>query len=208
MNKVNSVTSEGQPDFVIKDIPPYNKTNIKLTNPRIYFGEKTNDYVIVNTKINEFDYPREDSNKTNKYNGHAGIKMSFINRLLFAINKKDINFLLSKDIKKDSKIIINRNIVERAKKIAPFLTYDSDPYMVIYNGKIYWIIDAYTTTNRYPYSEPYDSINYIRNSAKVVIDSVDGDTNFYITDKKDPIVNNYAKIFKDYLKKKKMRLKK
>ncbi|NFJ63289.1 UPF0182 family protein [Clostridium botulinum] len=203
MNKVNSVTSEGQPDFVIKDIPPYNKTNIKLTNPRIYFGEKTNDYVIVNTKINEFDYPKEDSNKTNKYNGHAGIKMSFINRLLFAINKKDINFLLSKDIKKDSKIIINRNIVERAKKIAPFLTYDSDPYMVIYNGKIYWIIDAYTTTNRYPYSEPYDSINYIRNSAKVVIDSVDGDTNFYITDKKDPIVNNYAKIFKGLFKEEK-----
>ncbi|MBU5301943.1 UPF0182 family protein [Clostridium sporogenes] len=203
MNKVNSVTSEGQPDFVIKDIPPYNKTNIKLTNPRIYFGEKTNDYVIVNTKINEFDYPKEDSNKTNKYNGHAGIKMSFINRLLFAINKKDINFLLSKDIKKDSKIIINRNIVERAKKIAPFLTYDNDPYMVIYNGKIYWIIDAYTTTNRYPYSEPYDNINYIRNSAKVVIDSVDGDINFYITDKKDPIVNNYAKIFKGLFKEEK-----
>lgn len=92
MNKVNSVTSEGQPDFVIKDIPPYNKTNIKLTNPRIYFGEKTNDYVIVNTKINEFDYPREDSNKTNKYNGHAGIKMNFINRLLLAINKKILIF--------------------------------------------------------------------------------------------------------------------
>ncbi|NFA61892.1 UPF0182 family protein [Clostridium sporogenes] len=200
MNKVNSVTSEGQPDFVIKDIPPYNKTNIKLTNPRIYFGEKTNDYVIVNTKINEFDYPKEDSNKTNKYNGHAGIKMNFLNKVLFAINKKDINFLLSKDIKKDSKIIINRNIVERVKKIAPFLTYDSDPYMVIYNGKIYWIIDAYTTTNRYPYSEPYDNINYIRNSAKVVVDSVDGDVNFYITDKKDPIINSYAKIFKGIFK--------
>ncbi|WP_409069093.1 UPF0182 family protein [Clostridium sp. FAM 1755] len=203
MNKVNSVTSEGQPDFVIKDIPPYNKTNIKLTNPRIYFGEKTNDYVIVNTKINEFDYPKEDSNKTNKYNGHAGIKMNFLNKVLFAINKKDINFLLSKDIKKDSKIIINRNIVERVKKIAPFLTYDSDPYMVIYNGKIYWIIDAYTTTNRYPYSEPYDNINYIRNSAKVVVDSVDGDVNFYITDKKDPIINSYAKIFKGIFKEEK-----
>ncbi|NFV14516.1 UPF0182 family protein [Clostridium sporogenes] len=203
MNKVNSVTSEGQPDFVIKDIPPYNKTNIKLTNPRIYFGEKTNDYVIVNTKINEFDYPKEDSNKTNKYNGHAGIKMNFLNKVLFAINKKDINFLLSKDIKKDSKIIINRNIVERVKKIAPFLTYDSDPYMVIYNGKIYWIIDAYTTTNRYPYSEPYDNINYIRNSAKVVVDSVDGDVNFYITDKKDPIINSYTKIFKGIFKEEK-----
>ncbi len=116
MNKVNSVTSEGQPDFVIKDIPPYNNTNIKLTNPRIYFGEKTNDYVIVNTKINEFDYSKEDFNKTNKYNGYAGIKMNFLNKVLFAINKKDINFLLSKDIKKDSKIIINRNIVERVKK--------------------------------------------------------------------------------------------
>ncbi|EJO5348930.1 UPF0182 family protein [Clostridium botulinum] len=200
MNKVNSVTNEGQPDFVIKDIPPYNKTNIKLTNPRIYFGEKTNDYVIVNTNINEFDYPKEDSNKTNKYNGNAGIKMTFINKLLFAINKKDINFLLSKDINKQSKIIINRNIVDRVKKIAPFLKYDSDPYMVIANGKIYWIIDAYTTTNRYPYSEPYNNINYIRNSAKVVIDSVDGDINFYITDKHDPIINSYCKIYKGLFK--------
>lgn len=200
MNKVNSVTSEGQPDFVIKDIPPYNQTNIKITNPRIYFGEKTNDYAIVNTNISEFDYPKEDSNKTNKYNGDAGIKMSFINKVLFAINKKDANFLLSKDINKDSKIIINRNIVDRAKKVAPFLKYDSDPYMVIYNGKIYWIIDAYTTTNRYPYAEPYDNINYIRNSAKVVIDSVDGNMNFYITDKNDPIIKNYSKIFKGLFK--------
>ncbi|WP_251862154.1 UPF0182 family protein [Clostridium sp. Marseille-Q2269] len=200
MNKVNSVTSEGQPDFVIKDIPPYNQTNIKITNPRIYFGEKTNDYAIVNTNISEFDYPKEDSNKTNKYNGDAGIKMSFINKVLFAINKKDANFLLSKDINKDSKIIINRNIVDRAKKVAPFLKYDSDPYMVIYNGKIYWIIDAYTTTNRYPYAEPYDNINYIRNSAKVVIDSVDGNMNFYITDKNDPIIKNYSKIFKALFK--------
>ncbi|NEZ48014.1 hypothetical protein FDF74_12600 [Clostridium niameyense] len=200
MNKVNSVTSEGQPDFVIKDIPPYNKINIDLKHPRIYFGEKTNDYVIVNTKMNEFDYPKGDDNKTNKYSGSAGISMNMLNKILFTINKRDFNFLLSKDINKDSKIIINRNIVDRAKKIAPFLRYDSDAYMVIYKGKIYWIIDAYTVTDRYPYSEPYGNINYIRNSVKVVIDAEDGKTNFYITDKEDPIIKSYSKIFKGLFK--------
>lgn len=195
MNKVNSVTSEGQPDFVIKDIPPNNKTKIPFTDPRIYFGEKTNDYAVVNTKISEFDYPKGDSNKTNKYAGDAGINMTFGNKLLFAINKKEINFILSKDIKSDSKILINRNIVERAKKIAPFLKYDGDPYMVINKGKIYWILDGYTNTDRYPYSEPYDNINYIRNSAKVVIDSTNGKTDFYMMNNNDPIIKSYNKIF-------------
>ncbi len=195
MSKVNTVTSEGQPDFLIKNIPPENGTDIKLQNPRIYFGEKTNDYAIVNTKISEFDYPKGGSNENNNYDGAAGIKMTLLNKLLFAANQKDLNFILSRDITNQSKILINRNIVDRAKKIAPFLTYDSDPYTVISNGKIYWILDAFTTSDRYPFSQRQNNVNYIRNSVKVVIDASDGITNFYMVDKNDPIVLSYSKIF-------------
>lgn len=195
MSKVNSVTSEGQPDFVINNIPLENKTAIKLDNPRIYFGESTNDYSIVNTKIGELDYPKGGENQMNNYEGNAGIKMNLVNRILFAINKQSTKFLLSNDITSDSKILIDRNIVQRVNKIAPFLTYDSDPYIVINEGKLYWIIDAYTTSNRYPFSQPQNGVNYIRNSIKVVIDAVEGTPKFYIVDKMDPIANSYSKIF-------------
>lgn len=200
MSKVNSVTSEGQPDFVIKDIPPENSTDIKLENPKIYFGEKTNEYAVVNTDIDEFDYPKGGDNEWSKYNGSAGIRMSVINRVLFAINERNINFLLSQAINADSKILINRNIMDRVQKIAPFLSYDKDPYIVISEGKLYWIIDGYTTSDRYPYSQPYNGINYIRNSVKVVIDAFNGNTNFYIVDKNDPIAVSYSKIFPSLFK--------
>lgn len=195
MSKVNSVTSEGQPDFVIKDMPPQNSTNIDLENSRIYFGEKTDDYAIVNTKMNEFDYPKGGDNQTNKYDGKAGIKMSFMSKILFAANQGDLNFLLSRDITSESKILINRNIVDRVKKIAPFLSYDSDPYIVISNGRLYWVIDAYTSSDKYPFSQIQSNINYIRNSVKVVIDAYDGNTDFYLVDKNDPIAISYSKIF-------------
>ena len=195
ISKVNSITDSGQPDFVMKDIPPVNSTKIKFTDPRIYFGEETNDYAIGNNTLGEFDYPNGSVNKTNNYDGKGGIKATLINRCLFAINKHDVNFLLSGNINSNSKILINRNITERVKKIAPFLTYDKDPYAVISGGKIYWIIDAYTTSDRYPYSQPVDNVNYIRNSIKVVVDAVDGTTNFYIIDNSDPIANSYSKIF-------------
>jgi len=195
MSKVNSVTSEGQPDFIINNIPLENKTNIKLSNPRIYFGEKTNDYSIVDTKIGELDYPKGGENQMNSYEGKAGIKMNIANRIIFAINQKSIKFLLSDDITSNSKILMDRNIIQRVKKIAPFLTYDNDPYIVINGGKLFWIIDAYTTSNRYPYSQPQGGENYIRNSVKVVINALDGTPDFYIVDKNDPIVNSYSKIF-------------
>ncbi|MBU3191140.1 UPF0182 family protein [Clostridium bowmanii] len=195
MSKVNVVNSEGQPDFVIKDMPIANSTNIKLINPRIYFGEQTSEYALVNTNVSEFDYPQGGVNKVTNYAGKAGIKMSFGNKLLFAINNGELNFLLSRDIKSTSKILINRNIVERAKKIAPFLTYDKDPYVVISGEKLYYIIDAYTTSTKYPYSQPENGINYIRNSVKVVIDAYDGTTNFYKSDSTDPIVQSYAKMY-------------
>lgn len=195
MSKVNSVTSEGQPDFVIKDMPPQNSTSIDLKNSRIYFGEKTDDYAIVNTKMNEFDYPKGGDNQTNKYDGKAGINMGLTNKLLFAINQRDLNFLLSRDITNESKILINRNIIDRVKKIAPFLSYDSNPYIVVSNGRLYWIIDAYTSSDKYPFSQPQNDINYIRNSVKVVVDATDGNTDFYIVDKNDPIATSYSKIF-------------
>jgi uncharacterized membrane protein (UPF0182 family) len=200
MSKVNSVTAEGQPNFVIKDVPPDNSTDIFLKNSRIYFGEKTNYYAVVNTNREEFDYPKGGDNAVNKYDGEAGIKMSFINRVLFAINERNKNFLLSQDINSNSKILTNRNIVERVKKIAPFLSYDSDPYMVISEGKLYWILDAYTSSDKYPYSQPVNNINYIRNSVKVVISAFDGTTDFYIVDKEDPIIESYNNIFKGLFK--------
>ncbi|MGH4124704.1 MAG: UPF0182 family protein [Clostridium sp.] len=200
MSKVNAVTSEGQPDFVIKDMPIANSTDIKLTNPRIYFGEQTNQYALVNTNVSEFDYPQGDSNKVTNYAGKAGIKMNLMNKILFAVNKKELNFLLSRDIKSTSKIIINRNIVERAKTIAPFLSYDGDPYVVVSEGKVYYMLDAYTTSAKYPYSQPQNGINYIRNSVKVVIDAYDGDINYYMADSTDPIVQTYAKIYPKFFK--------
>lgn len=196
MSKVKSVTSEGKPDFVVKDMPLSNKSSIKIDDPRIYFGEKTNEYAIVNTKINEMDYPKETGDEVIKnYDGTAGIKMNFFNRILFAINQKDIKFLLSRDITRDSKILIRRNITDRVKRIAPFLTYDKDPYIVINGGKLYWVIDAYTVSNRYPFSEPINNINYMRNSVKVIIDAVNGTTDFYLIDKNEPIAASYSKIF-------------
>jgi uncharacterized membrane protein (UPF0182 family) len=200
MSKVNSVTSEGQPDFVMKDIPTNNLTDIKLDNPRIYFGEGSNEYVVVNTDIDEFDYPKAGETQTTRYSGKAGIKMSFLNKLLFSVSQGNIRILMSGDIKSDSKIILNRNIMDRVKKIAPFLTYDNDAYSVVKDGRIYWIVDAYTTSNKYPYSQPYNGFNYVRNSVKVVIDAYNGDTNFYIVDKDDPIAASYSKIFKGLFK--------
>ncbi|MEW8955023.1 UPF0182 family protein, partial [Clostridium sp.] len=200
MNKVNSVTPQGQPDFIIKDIPPENSTDIKLDNPRIYFGENTNYYAITNTDTEEFDAPKGGENQTNKYDGKDGVKLNWINRILFALKEKDINIILSKDINKESKMLMNRNIMDRVKTIAPFLEYDEDPYTVINNGKLYWMIDAYTTSDKFPFAEPYKGINYIRNSVKVIVDAYDGTVDYYIVDNNDPLIKCYADIFKGLFK--------
>lgn len=197
MSKVNSVTSEGQPDFVMSNIPLENETDIALDNPRIYFGEDTNDYSIVNTKLGEIDYPVGGENVTSNYDGEAGIPMNLFNKIIFAIKEQNSKFLLSQDITNESKILIHRNIVERVNKIAPFLEYDSDPYIVISEGKLFWIMDAYTTSDKFPFAQPVEDINYIRNSVKVVIDAYNGTTKFYITDGTDPIAQTYSKIFPD-----------
>lgn len=200
MSKVNEVTEEGQPSFVMKDIPTDNNTDIKLDNPRIYFGENTKDYAIVNTTVAEFDYPTGESENNFSYDGEAGINMNLMNRILFSIYEQNPKILISSAINSNSKILINRDIMSRVKKIAPFLDYDEDPYPVINDGKLLWVIDGYTVSDRYPFSEPYEGVNYIRNSVKVIIDAYSGDINFYIVDEKDPVIQNYSAIFKGLFK--------
>lgn len=205
ISQVDAVTSSGQPDVLVKNIPPRSSVaSLKITRPEIYFGELTNDYVIVNTDEKEFDYPDGNNNKYTEYKGNAGIKLNFFNRLIFAIREGSLKLLVSSNVHSDSRIIINRNIEKRVKKIMPYLQYDDDPYMTTVNGKLYWMVDAYTTSSYYPYSEPYsgkvNSTNYIRNSIKVVVDAYNGDVNYYIVDKDDPIAQTYKKIYPSLFK--------
>jgi uncharacterized membrane protein (UPF0182 family) len=195
LSPVNEVTASGQPRLFIRDMPVVSEVDIKVNVPQIYFGELTKDFVIVNAREKEFDYPE---NNETEYTGTGGIRLSMLNRLLFAVREGKINFLLSQDINSQSRILINREITRRVSKLAPFLAYDEDPYIVIDNGRLFWIIDGYTTSSRYPYSEPINkqtSTNYIRNSVKVVIDAYNGSADFYIADTSDPIIETYSRIF-------------
>ena len=200
LSRVDKVTSSGQPDVLIGNIPPESEVEeIEITRPEIYFGELSNEYIVVNTDEKEFDYPDGQSNKYTMYEGKAGIKLNFFNRVLFSIKEGSLKLLVSSNIDSDSKIIIYRNVIDRVRKIMPHLSYEADPYMVAVDGKLYWMMDAYTTSSYYPYSEPIDgntgSTNYIRNSVKVVVDAYNGDTNFYVVDEKDPIATTFQKIY-------------
>jgi uncharacterized membrane protein (UPF0182 family) len=201
VSPVTEVAEEGFPEFFVKDIPPRFSTDLKIERPEIYFGEVTNNYVIVNTLQKEFDYPMGEQNVYTTYEGNNGIKVnSIFRKLIFSWVLKDYKMMLSSQVTNDSQILMNRNIVNRVKMITPYLSYDSDPYIVINDdGKLYWMMDAYTFTNKYPYSEPFDSNrnNYLRNSVKVTVDAYTGDMNFYIADEDDPIIKTYAAIFPD-----------
>ncbi len=196
-NQTNSATEEGQPNYIIKDIPTLSSDGApQITQPRIYFGEKTNDYVLVGTKYNELDYIEGDKTIEYSYDGRAGIPLSFINRIIFSANKLDPMLLMSSYITGESRLLTNRNVLDRVKKAAPFLSFDNDPYIVINDdGTLSWVIDIYTTTNLYPYSQTYNGINYIRNSAKAVVDAYDGSVTFYITDMTDPIIRVYSRMY-------------
>lgn len=188
------VTPDGLPEFFLKDIPPQGV--ISVTVPQVYFGELADDYVIGRTNEPEFDYPRGDGNATNHFSAETGIEMSWPARLLFAIRLADINMLLNQDIQPASQLLWRRNVEERIRLVAPFLHYDRDPYAVIgSDGAIYWVIDAYTASNRYPYSEPLGDINYMRNAVKVVVNAYDGTMRFYLVDPTEPIIADYASIF-------------
>ena len=197
LSPVNDVTAEGQPNLLIKDIPPRSSVEgLEVTRPEIYFGEMTNNYVITNTKEKEFDYPSGDENVETIYQGNGGISLKGINRILYAIKEKSLKILISSNVTSESKILLNRNIHDRVRKIAPFIEYDQDPYLIIHDGKLYWMIDGYTVSN-YPYAKPFAEMgeNYIRNSVKVVIDAYNGDTTYYLFDEDDPIIQTLNKIF-------------
>jgi len=198
MGPVSSITKEGLPEFIIKDIPPVSDANITITRPEIYYGEIPNDYVIVKTKVQEFSYPTSTGNVYTRYDGDGGIRLSsFLLRSVFAARFNTAKIFLSTDITHDSRILMYRNIRERISKIAPFLLYDADPYMVISEeGKLYWMIDCYTVSGNLPYSTPVNrNINYIRNSVKAVIDAYDGSVKFYISDPDDVLVKVYSRAF-------------
>jgi uncharacterized protein len=198
MSPVTEFEGEGLPTFFLQDIPPRSRVGIELTEPRIYFGEKTDDYVIVNAAAEEFDYPKGDQNVTNAYAGRGGIALgSLLRRALFAWHFRDVNLLISGNLKAESRLLFRRAIAERIATIAPFLRLDRDPYLVVSSGRLYWIQDAYTTASTYPYAEPMPGLrlNYVRNAVKIAVDAYDGTVTFYATDESEPVLAAYARIF-------------
>ncbi len=207
ITSATQINQTGNVQYIQKDIAGADE-QINITEPRIYFGTETKETIATNTKNKqEYDYTDENgTDYTSQYNGQAGLKLGFLDRLILGITKGDINLAFSSQITSDSKILINREVTKRAKKALPYLIYDENPYTVVTNeGKIVWVVDAYTTTNCYPYSQ-YTSIehdgikekiNYIRNSVKVIIDAYDGTMTYYITDRTDPIAMAYRNIYPD-----------
>lgn len=195
MSLTNEVTKEGLPSLITKDIPPVGK--IRIDRPEIYYGEETDEYVVVKTTAQEFDYPSGDENVYSQYQGISGVTLdSPLKQFLFAWHFGDGNLWFTNYFRPDSKILFNRKISVMTNKVAPFLLYDKDPYLVVADGKLYWIQDAYTVSARYPYSTPYKgSFNYIRNSVKVVTDAYDGSMTYYAWDENDPLLKTYASIF-------------
>ncbi len=197
MSPVNAKDSEGLPIFYIKDIPANSSVGLKIDQPGIYFGEEPDNYVVVNSATPEFDYPSGTDNVFSFYKGSGGVPIAgFWRRLLFSFYYRDINLLVTENIVAQSKIMLRRNIIGRISYIAPFLHLDPDPYPVLHNGRIVWIVDGYTTSEHFPYSQRSgDGINYIRNSVKVVVDAYSGQTDFYVADPDDPVIKTWERIF-------------
>jgi len=199
---VNEVDSEGLPELLIKDLPPSYVADLKVERPEIYYGERTNEYVLVKTKTAEFDYPKGDKNEYTTYQGKGGVHISsFFRRVLFAVEFLDRQILFTTELSPESRILFKRRIDRRVEAIAPFLQYDKDPYLVVSEGRLFWIQDAYTTTDMYPYSKrtlkrfKIKRLNYIRNSVKIAIDAYNGTVSFYVIDDTDPIIKTYMRIF-------------
>ena len=199
VNPVNEVTREGLPRLWVQDLPPVTIfEDLAITRPEIYYGEGASDYVFVNTTEREFNYPSGDQNVFSNYEGTGGVVMeSFFKRVAYAIRLADMNMLLSTEFTDESRVMLHRHITRRVREVAPFLEYDRDPYLVINqnNGRLFWIQDAYTTTDLFPYAEPFGNLNYIRNSVKVVIDAYNGSMAFYVVDPSDPLIQTYQAIF-------------
>jgi uncharacterized membrane protein (UPF0182 family) len=197
---VNAVLGEGLPDFVVKDLPPSGP--LQITQPGIYYGELTSDYALAPSNNREFDYPLGSQDAYTTYSGTHGVPMNASNRALWSLRLGDFNLLVSGQITDKTQMLYRRKITERVSEIAPFLTFDKDPYLVVADGRMYWILDAYTTASTYPYSRQWgdvagrsNSINYIRNSVKVVVDAYEGTATFYLVDPKDPLIKAYQATF-------------
>jgi uncharacterized membrane protein (UPF0182 family) len=227
LNRVNEFTPEGLPNLLVKDIPPVSKYDeLEVTRPELYYGELTSDFVVVNTDEQEFDYPSGENNIYARYQGKGGVPLiNLWRKFLYASKYGGTRLLFSGYPNNESRIMFHRNIEERVKALAPFLDFDDDPYIVLINGELHWIIDAYTSSGYYPYSEPFSSMerigynqgssnrslyrqvssnlrgkNYIRNSVKVTIDAYSGEVNLYVFEEDDPLVQVYKRIFPGMLK--------
>ena len=204
LGPVNEATREGLPVLFIKDLPPVSTVDLNVEEPSLYYGELSSDYVLVRSREPEFHYPRGEDNVTSVYNGTGGVPVGgFLRRLAFAARFQATNLLVTAQITPESRVLFHRRIDDRVRAIAPFLTYDKDPYLVISEGRLFWMQDAYTSTGNYPYSTPVvgrrsdaqDEVNYIRNSVKVVIDAYNGTTTFYLADQQDPLAATIARVF-------------
>lgn len=197
MSPVNQVTANGHPTYFLRDIPVRSEVDISLERPEIYFGELTNQFVVVNTRGGEFSYQEEgEEERIIHYQGQDGVNLTGFRRLLYAIKYQKPILLLSEEITSESRILYHRNIMERIGKLAPFLRLDSDAYPVVANGRVYWIVDAYTYSGTYPYSQPVGGgINYIRNSVKVVVDAYEGTVDLYCFDDEDPVIRAWQGVF-------------
>ena len=217
MSPVNVVRPDGLPQFFVQDIPPQTSVDLDVQETAIYYGELTEDYMFTGATIEEFDYPQGNTNASTRYEGAGGVPVgSLLRQLAYAFDFGDFKLLISNYLTSESKIHYHRQIRDRVAHVAPFLRYDSDPYIAIIDGRVQWIVDAYTISDRYPYSEPVarayrasaalgnggsaselirDRTNYIRNSVKVVVDAFDGTMQFYVVDETDPVLATYRQIF-------------
>src|SRR6478752_1401800 len=208
MNPVNGFTSEGLPTLILSNMPVQSTvSSLKVTRPEIYFGELTNTDVYVKTRQQEFNYPQGQTNNLNSYEGNGGIVLdSFLRRLIIAFDRGDLAKMpFSDDVNNNSRLLMRRNIRDRVAALAPFLTFDPDPYLVLGDdGRLSWMMDGFTVSDNYPYSTHYqldsNSINYVRNSVKVVVDAYDGTTTFYVFDSQDPIIAAWRRIFPSLFK--------
>ena len=202
LGPVNQVTSEGLPVLFVRDLPPVSSPELPITEPGIYFGELTNDYVIARTRAREFHYPKGDDNVFTDYSGSGGVALhSLWRKLVFALYFRAYQIVLSDDITMESRVLFDRAIRRRAAKVAPFLTLDEDPYLVVEGGRLYWMLDAYTTSARYPYSTAAArDLNYIRNAVKIVIDAYHGGVTFYLAEPTDPIIQTFGRVFPTLLR--------
>jgi len=215
MSPVNRVTPDGLPELFIRNIPPVSTVDLEIQEPRIYYGEATGNYIFTGTSTDEFDYPLGDENATYRYDGPGGVLMnSWLRRLAYAVDLGNLRLLISDYFTPESRIHYHRLIQARVRQVAPFLTFDSDPYIAVIDGRLKWILDGYTISDRYPYSEPLNrssgvqdianntlmpllrnNANYMRDSVKVFVDAYDGSLQFFGIDRQDPILATYQKIF-------------